>query len=921
MPLRRRPGRFIEATEPRTAPTARHQGIDSAQHTTGQREAWKQGDRGGQHLQTDTHDGRHGEASPTSEAPHAWHDAGRSGRQPRRASNVDPRDAENMRYLMEFLRRTPPPGNHMSVADNFDDTSSRKTSRWRRILNPFRRKSRRSRPITIQLPDSAVASTTSGGYRHIAISIPVEHTYDSHRRRPSKRRSIAAAPPEQEPTHDIGERLSTIESRLASNRPYSADMGGVGTVLHPVAEHREPKSVGEQGGPPRPPRTSSVKRPSSSRIQRPARDSGHALPIDTTPSPKQTRSHTTGLGPAARRPSEARSIAEGSGARRRPQPIVIVPDATPTMARQMGRVPPSPRPKSNIEVMSQPQADDGKDLSSQGSSSQANTPITPAPMGDAGLRLPPRKTSKRSTFGGQKSFPGLLSPSFSQKSSPSAQSGSAYGNNPPSPETHILRPRIGSIVTIDSEPRVMSAQAATAHRAEAVHLVMGDSVDASAEPSSSTDGATSSPLHTGAAMSRSAQTDITTMHHLHKTLSRKEKVRQRKHMDLHSARKGKAPQDAFFSDVPPSSKTSHLLRHVSSVSDQTDNRPIPSRSRIPHPTRADPSKPVMATPRAHSVGPSEAPTISPVSILKPSRQASMGSFRSSTTTSSSSSFVQSFDRLSNLRQAQKRIERDVRTTREAIDVAGARAEATVAPLNPEQLQRRHEYMRERRLRDVERRIRRLERNGDLWLRSLPGLLETLGKMEEHWRQASQPLSLPPPQQQPSQPVVEPSSPTTTRRRAASHSVAGLTSAGSSEYSPESLEPLISSLQEVAKLIPVSPRPRPLSEPNTHSQRAEGLVPEMGEHVGAKPAIPERAPERVQEGQEAARVEAEEMVQPQGSQPASTERPAEAGTGISAEGQARFEEEARKAAASPVYHLAPETPETVPEEAKSFTIWW
>ncbi|ETS74252.1 hypothetical protein PFICI_14118 [Pestalotiopsis fici W106-1] len=906
MPLRRRPGRFIEATEPRNTPTARHQGIASAPQPTEQGEAWRPGDGGGQQMQIDPQGGRQGEASRTSDTRPAWHSAGKPARQLRSSSNGgDPGDEESLRYLIEFLRRTPPPGNHMSIPD---DAASIEGSRWRRALNPFRRKSRRRPgPITIQLPDSAVASTTSGGYRHIAISIPVEHSYASHGRRQSRRRSTVVEPLEQESTHDIEERLGVVETRLASLRPYSSDQGA-GTVLQPVAEAREPKPISAREAPPRPPRTSSMKRPSSSRVHRPARDSGNALPLDATPPPKQTRPHATGLGPAARRPSEARSTAEESGARRRPQPIVIVPDVTPTLARQTGRIASSPRPKSNVELVNQPQADDGKDLSSQGSSSQAGTPITPAATSDIGLKLPPRKTSKRSTFGGQRSIPGLLSPSFSQKSSPGAQSSSAYGNNPPSPEANILRPRIGSVVTIDSEPRVMDAQAATAHRAEAVPLVLGDSAEASAEPSSSTDGATSSPLHSAAAVSRSAQTDITTMHHLHKALSRKEKVRQRKHMDLHSNRKGKTSQDVFFSDAPPSSTASHHLRRVSSVSDQTDTRPIPIRSRIPHTAKADQSRPSTAIPRIPSAGQSEAPTNSPVSILKPSRQASMGSFRSSTTTSSSSSFVHSFDRLSSLRQIQRRIERDVRTTREALDGAGARAEATSAPLNPEQLQRRHEYLRERRLRDVERRIRRIERNGDLWLRSLPGLLETLGKMEEHWRHASQQQQQPQPL---SRPVNEPPSPATTRTRATSH----LTSAGTSDYSPESLEPLISSLQEVAKLIPVSPRPRqPLAEPTTQRQRAE-------DSFGAEPAIPERAPERIQKGQEATRLEAEERARNSGSQTDSNDRGAEAGIVSPAAGQMEHQEQERRAATSPVYHLAPETPETAPEEAKTFSLWW
>ncbi|CAI4211362.1 unnamed protein product, partial [Parascedosporium putredinis] len=39
-----------------------------------------------------------------------------------------------------------------------------------------RSKSAPRKPVPIRLPDTAVAGTTIGGHRHIAISIPVEYS-------------------------------------------------------------------------------------------------------------------------------------------------------------------------------------------------------------------------------------------------------------------------------------------------------------------------------------------------------------------------------------------------------------------------------------------------------------------------------------------------------------------------------------------------------------------------------------------------------------------------------------------------------------------------------------------------------------------------------------------------------------------------
>ncbi|KAK6842564.1 hypothetical protein PG987_003424 [Apiospora arundinis] len=133
--------------------------------------------------------------------------------------------------MLEFLRRTPPPDNYMSVPDNFSISSS-EDEKWKSKFKVFRskRKSRRKRrkaPI-IRLPDTAVAGQTTGGHRHIAISIPLEYTH------------FGPDPPTQYPVFDTSglDLVREIEARFGPIRTSTGERGTV-TVLRPVEEDRE----------------------------------------------------------------------------------------------------------------------------------------------------------------------------------------------------------------------------------------------------------------------------------------------------------------------------------------------------------------------------------------------------------------------------------------------------------------------------------------------------------------------------------------------------------------------------------------------------------------------------------------------------------------------------------------------------------
>jgi hypothetical protein len=119
----------------------------------------------------------------------------------------------------------------------------------------------------------------------------------------------------------------------------------------------------------------------------------------------------------------------------------------------------------------------------------------------------------------------------------------------------------------------------------------------------------------------------------------------------------------------------------------------------------------------------------------------------STTTSSSSAPLSDditpdapFDMSAYYRRLERCAERDAHKARHSFEAArGHQREVSMAAsgstdrMSRAKLVRRHDQLREHRLRDMERRLRRLrrlERNGDVWLRSVVPLFESLNRLLE-----------------------------------------------------------------------------------------------------------------------------------------------------------------------------------------------
>jgi hypothetical protein len=125
---------------------------------------------------------------------------------------------ESMKALADFLMtKEPPLNNWISIpSDDERSLSSLKKSAFKLFR---RRKSKKPKaPRFLQLPDSAVSAKTRSGARHIAISIPIEH---DHIEKPKEPQAPLLQPPfQRKPSADRHDRSAV-------------------TILKPVAEVRE----------------------------------------------------------------------------------------------------------------------------------------------------------------------------------------------------------------------------------------------------------------------------------------------------------------------------------------------------------------------------------------------------------------------------------------------------------------------------------------------------------------------------------------------------------------------------------------------------------------------------------------------------------------------------------------------------------
>ena len=129
---------------------------------------------------------------------------------------------QSVRALAEFLMTSQPPSSNFMSRPDSDAGSIHSINKSAFKLFARQKNKRVSKvPKLLQLPDSAVAARTTGGARHIAISIPLEYDF---------------------PYYDNPARFSVSASQPRAHSRPPGERGPV-VVLKPVAEAREPGSM------------------------------------------------------------------------------------------------------------------------------------------------------------------------------------------------------------------------------------------------------------------------------------------------------------------------------------------------------------------------------------------------------------------------------------------------------------------------------------------------------------------------------------------------------------------------------------------------------------------------------------------------------------------------------------------------------
>ncbi|KAI1339310.1 hypothetical protein F5Y15DRAFT_383926 [Xylariaceae sp. FL0016] len=667
---------------------------------------------------------------------------------------------DGFKELIQLLNQPPPPGNHMSIPDQI--SSSSEDDKWKKFKIKVLRKrpkSHKHRPPTIKLPDSAVAARTTGGHRHIAISIPLEHSH------------MAPLENSQYPVYEsmTADFQREIESRLGALR--NSIPGRPTGVLKPVAEDQESTSSISLSprAPPYVDRTTVLSAPLQRRHtvslippqqQRYAPRKGMASSLHGKASPRLEHPLIPPSRHGRLRATTSYGEIELEARRRRDfgihDPEQGCGDDLVTQTLEILPIPQSQR-RSIMQQKEKNQADNeppkhnkiaSRDYARAIRDTEATRTVPTGTHSPVQLNLPFRTSSKNAKTGVPQHGDTIDNIIESQRSSFSGNdSTNGSGNGHGAHLSAIPRGSFAeSLVTTASSPQLMKAQTATAYRM--IPIVVRPpsrpeesplNLDFPRPPVTTVDRSVQTvtpPPVSGPKRSMSAAAAPT----VSRTLSRKEKVRERKQRDMErliaSREHGKFP-----AHMPPSLTTgglwpeSPVLGRFSDVGSPT--RPASMPASMPGTLRI--KKPNL-TPISVMPGmPPNMPSLSPTAILGRHRKEetefkypSGTSFSSPSLSDSHGLWDNDSDRISYHRRKERKAEKAQKQERKARYIAKALAEEQeeTGRLSRQELLKRYASLREARIYEMEKRMRRLERNGEVWLRSLGPMMETLNRLLE-----------------------------------------------------------------------------------------------------------------------------------------------------------------------------------------------
>lgn len=609
-------------------------------------------------------------------------------------TELDHRNSEQdvLSELIDFLRNhAPPSDNFMSIPDKAVGDDRGRWSMLKRLSPTTKRKGVLKSPQHIQLPDSAVSGTTIGGHRHIAISIPLSAS------------PFGQNPRSQYPIYS-NRSFKPITSRYTPTRAYVNEKGIV-TVLQGIAEDRE----------------SPLSRESY-------------LAMNPTPRYQPSSNYPQGQGDLGNNTYSSAAIPKSSSASKIPDYSTLVRSLSQTSANRDNR---------DSEILKQ--------------YAQKETPAVSPPNYRASM---PARASSLTT--GRSLFPeSSIDAVIFQRDSieDSAAPPDITRANPGDSRKHSLSK---SIETTGEEPVISEAQQVRASKSSPVLLRELATMAPKKEEAIPVTVITQSPL-IGTERKKSPTPSARS------TQSRREKVRAKKLKDLETARnvaqrrhsEQSQPSDAPSVPTPPAKS---VLRPKSIRMDSfpAQERPqSPTMSSIMVVTDVHPSPPpARDSVRAPETNgrpqtPAQSSKSTPGRDTVLQRDSSMnsnacvnGSNNPTPPQSNGSGGGSpphrrpSLDRTSlsrrrewNANREKERKEREqlrkaqaIRATARQLGIDQDEPEESSKLLPMEQdVLRRYEAYREYRIREMERRVRRLERNGDVWLRALVPVLDNLNR--------------------------------------------------------------------------------------------------------------------------------------------------------------------------------------------------
>ncbi|KAJ1335883.1 hypothetical protein MN608_02627 [Microdochium nivale] len=611
------------------------------------------------------------------------------------------RNDDSLHSLVEFLRRTPPPHNYMSIPEPQYTDPTQPGNKWKRLSALHKRKQgyapRLSRPPIIKLPDSAVAAKTTGGHRHIAISIPFQYSH------------LAPLSSSQYPVFDSmsAEFQRDIDSRLGPMTNMRWDH--TGTRLHTIGEDRESMASASVSDPVSPNMVIKQERSlfgngSSKRLSH-ATDRTqlllHPLRDEIPRQSSQSEQRFAGIDHpnAPAQPATLNTVAPPIPERRRPK----------SMASNLFRPASQPRnePSASRNVTTKHHRRNLSNTSTVSSNSPNQNSMQIYP--------PSRKSSRRhgisTTLEVGDSIDNVLS------DQPGAHR-SSFAD---------------SLLSTDSVPNVMNAQSAKAYHFEQIPIVVRPpsrpGLDDIRPYLNGIDSASSrdhnDKVATQVKASREASHTLKiseSIEAVERPKSRKDKVKARKARDMEAMKSHRNHNSIASVDDPTLEVVENKVsgQHAQETR-ATALKPLTHRNTI--------LEPMALTGESR---PPEVPPLSPARILRKSPKRSKPSQSNTSTDVSKPGSPVNWDSSSSRRRKERHAERKAHSACRERYLAEARADQkNIADcLSRQELALRYENLKELRTFDMEKRLSQLERNGEVWLRSMVPLMNNLNRLLE-----------------------------------------------------------------------------------------------------------------------------------------------------------------------------------------------